>query len=205
MEHVYLTGLFSILLFVSIYVFQHELNGTRQIENNWNPNKSRTAGGRFSSSILFSVVSHLRFLDSPEISPGVLITASSSSAPTTTGTSQDSTATGASSPNTGLIIAGAVGGVTGIAVIIIAVVVIFFLQRRRARASSDVVAAITEDTAPFAVGSGAQPRNRGNNALSDDVIPEPPTALMGVYVSEFVPSFSTSLFILSCLVLPEPE
>ena len=181
-------------------------NGTRQIENNWNPNKSKTAGGKFSSlHPLFGRVTPT-FLDSPEIFPGALITASSSSsAPTTTGTSQNFTATGGSSRNTGLIIAGAVGGVTGIAVIIITVVVIFFLRRRRARASSDAVVAITEDTAPFAVGGGAQPRNRGNNALSDDVIPEPPTALMGVYVSEFVPSFSTSLFILSCLVLPEPE
>ena len=74
-----------------------------------------------------------------------------------------------------------------------------------------MVAAITEDTAQFAVGGAPQPKYQGKNALSDDVtlgsstMPDSPTTPMGVYVSGFVPSFPTFLFIFSCLVFPEPK
>ena len=151
--------------------------------------------------ILSSVVSHLHFfLDSPEISPGVLITAASSS-PTPS-------PSGASSTNTGFIVAGIVGG---LAVITIAAVVIFFLRRQRMRASSDKFAAITGDTAPFAVGGAPQPMKQGRNALADNVtlgslpIPDSPTTPMGVYVSNAMSQFSTFLFISSLPCTPRTQ
>ena len=200
MEHVCLTGLFLIFSFVSIYFFWHKINGTRQIEENWNPNKSRTAGGTFSSlHPLFGRVTPTFFLDSPEISPGVLITASATPSPS-----------GGSSPNTGIIVGGVVGGVAVI-VIAIAVVAIFFLRQRRVRASSDVIPAITEGTAPFSVSSAPQPMKQGRNALADNLTlgslttPDSPATSMGAYVSEFVSPFSTFLFIFSLPCTPRTQ
>ena len=197
-------------------IYSTRTDGTCQLENSWDLNKSYTVGGKNYPLPFSWTAPNLNFVDNPEIPPGVLIgalnTPSSSSTtaagPTSSASpnpaaSPTSTGTGKSS-NTGPIVGGVVAG---IAVIGAAVLGIFYLRRRR---TTPAYAAPSEGAPPSPFYGELQPQ-KGYMGQSDDGTTQtsslPPATRMTpmrVYVRAFVPSLHSVRA--SCdFFLPESE
>ena len=114
-------------------------DGTHQRENFWDPVTAQAAGGKNSRLPGFWPLYIFLPLDSPEIGPGALIGASSTSTPTVSATPTS----GSGGSNTSAIIGGVVGAV---ATLVFAIVFLgIFYMRRRKRANTGVRMAIEED------------------------------------------------------------
>src|SRR5260221_383163 len=140
-----------------------------QLENYWNPVTAKSAGGKNYPLHPFLAALHLPFLDSPEIGPGAIIGASTSSSTGPTGSTTPSS--GGGSSNTKAIIGGVVGAAAAF-VIAIVILGILYLRRRR-RMNRGAREAIAED-----------------ETVPSPSIPDPPltSAPRRTYVRAFVPS-----------------
>jgi len=94
-------------------------------------------------SILFRPLYTFLFLDSPEISPGALIGASSSSSTGPTGSATPSS--GGGSSNTRAIVGGAVGAIAALVIAVVILGTLYLMLRRRRNKNSGDGRAMAED------------------------------------------------------------